>query len=51
MCTSVSSSNPNDENSGYICYDTQRGQYTNYQLCCNLGRRGKMPACTDFNEN
>jgi hypothetical protein len=51
MCNSVSSSNPEHENSGYICYKTQRGQYTNYQLCCSLGRRGDMPACNEENED
>jgi len=44
-CNSVSSSNKNDTNSGYICYETNRGKYDNYELCCNLGEGHGLQAC------
>jgi len=44
-CNSVSSNDPRDANSGYICYETRRGQYTNYNMCCDLGQRGGLDAC------
>lgn len=44
-CNSVSSNDPRDADSGYICYETRRGQYTNYNMCCDLGQRGGLEAC------
>jgi hypothetical protein len=44
-CNSVSSNDPRDEDSGYVCYETRRGQYTNYNMCCDLGPRGRLDGC------